>query len=118
MFIGSNNQTSLFQHSNNLIEIRWYDQPGDISYHSWKLTNQEIEDVLSWWTQSGIRIDKKELPIKDYRYKNISISLFTMKTINIRGFDNYGQFKPIGASFPLKLIQDIELIMCCLNKGG
>ena len=117
MLLGSNKQTALFQHSNNHIEIRWYEQPDNNSYYSWKLTKQEVEDILSWWIHSGINLDNEKLPIKDYRYKNISISMYTMTTISIRGIDGYGQLKQIGASFPIELIKNIESIMCQSNRG-
>ena len=117
MLLGSNNQTALFQHRNNHIEIRWYEQADNTSYYSWKLTKQEIEDILSWWIHSGISLENEKLPIKDYRYKNISISMNTMTTISIRGFDGYGQLKQIGASFPFELIKNIETILCQSNRG-
>ena len=117
MLLGDYNQTALYQHNNYHIEIRWYKQPGNTSYYSWKLTKPEIEDLLSWWMQKGISLENEKLPIKDYRYKNISISMYTMKTISIRGIDSYGQLKQIGASFPIELIENIELIMCQLNRG-
>lgn len=118
MLLGTNKQTSLFQHNNNQIEIRWYDQPGDSSYLAWKLTNHEIDDLLSWWSQSGIRIEKEELPLKEYKYKNISISMYTMKTISIRGIDGYGQLKQIGASFQIEILENMEAIVCQSNSGG
>lgn len=117
MLLGSNNQTALYQNSNNHIEIRWYEQPDNNSFYSWKLTNQEVEDILSWWIHSGINLDNEKLPIKEYRYKNISISMYMMKTISIRGIDSYGQLKQIGTSFPIELIKNIETIMCQSNRG-
>jgi len=112
MLLGSHKQTELYQHSNNHIEIRWYKQPDITSYYAWKLTKQEVEDLLSWWKQSEVGLESEQLPIKGYRYKNISISMYTMKAISIRGIDSFGQLKQIGASFPIELIENVEIIMC------
>jgi hypothetical protein len=58
------------------------------------------------------------LPLKDYRYKNISISLYTMKTISIRGINQFGKSNPVGASIPFELIESIYCILCDSNIMG
>jgi len=117
MLLGSNKKIKLYQHSNNLLEIRWYNQSENSSYYAWKITKQEVEDLLHWWMHSGVSLNSEQLKISNFRYRNISISIHTLKSISIRGIDNYGKLKQIGASFPIELIENLEMIMCPSSRG-
>jgi hypothetical protein len=65
----------------------------------------EARDLAQWWKAEGALIETRHLPICNQRFENVRISMFTLSTIDVRGFDQYGRVKLLGCSLPREVVE-------------
>lgn len=97
------------EHTNDgIIEIRYFDEEHGDRYLGWKMYVKNAIDLARWWRNEGQQTKKKQLPVIDYKYFSILISMFTQARVEVRSFDQYGRISFLGFSFPRKVIEHLD----------
>lgn len=92
---------------NGIIDIRYFDEEHGDRYLGWKMSIKNAIDLARWWRNEGQQIRKKQLPVIDYKFFGILISMFTQTRVEVRSFDQYGRISFPGFSFPRKVIEHL-----------
>ena len=90
-------KVELINISDEILEVRYFDNRKDECYLSWKIPRVVIKELILWWKRL-VESKSKKLPIKEKK-KICEFNMSTDKCINIREFDNFGRYKIIGWSF-------------------
>jgi len=93
----------------DIVELRYFDQPKTNSNFSWKMPINEANDLASWWENKGMQIRKRQLPIVEHKFRSVLISMFTYARVDVRGFDQYGGLKLLGYSLPRKVVECLSI---------
>lgn len=97
-----------------IIEIRYFDEEHGDRYLGWKMSVKNAIDLAKWWRNEGQQTKKKQLPVIDYKFFSILISMSTQAKVEVRSFDQYGRISSLGFSFPRKVV---EYMGCWLQDG-
>ena len=93
----------------DIVELRYFDQPKTNSNFSWKMPINEANDLARWWENKGMQIRKRQLPIVEHKFESVLISMFTHARVDVRGFDQYGGLKLLGYSLPRKVVECLSI---------
>lgn len=88
-----------------IIEIRYFDEEHGDRYLGWKMSVKYAIDLARWWRNEGQQIKMKQLPVINYKFFDILISMFTQAKVEVRSFDQYGRISSLGFSFPRKVVE-------------
>ena len=91
-----------------IIEIRYFDKEHGDRYLGWKMSVKNAIDLAKWWRNEGQQTKKKQLPVIDYKFFSILISMSTQARVEVRSFDQYGRISSLGFSFPRKVIEHLD----------
>ena len=99
-----NERVEFKQLEDDIVELRYFDQPQSNSFFSWKMPIDEANDLAKWWKNEGSQIKKEQLPVIDHRFGNILISMITQTGVWVRAFDQYWRLRSTGYSLPRKVV--------------
>lgn len=98
-----NVKTEFIIHTNETIEIRYFDNPKDPSCFSWKLPIYVIKELVKQWKALK---NNKEIPFPiNKRGGNCEFTMHTEKYIDIKEKDSLGRFKMGGFSLPTNVVE-------------
>ena len=95
------------QLEDDIVELRYFDQPQSNSFFSWKMPINEANDLAKWWDNEGVQVEKRQLPLIDYRFGIVLISMLTHIRVEAGGFDGYGRLKHYRYSLPRKVVEEL-----------
>lgn len=88
------------QVGDHAIEVRYCEEPGRNYYRGWRLTVDEAAGLAAWWTSQGRLWDAQSLPVRRLRTGGIVVSMLSLASVEVRGFDDRGRLKLQGCSLP------------------
>jgi hypothetical protein len=93
---------------NGDLEIRYFNNPDDTSYYSWRLPEKVVEKLVSWWKK--LRENRNiQFPVKE-KTENCEFVMHTGKSVDIREIDSLGRYKTKGWTLPIVVVE--ELVNC------
>lgn len=91
--------------SNEIIEVRYFDDPKDELYRSWKLPKSVAGELIKWWRMTKIS-QKTIFPINS-RSGKCEFMMHTEKFIGIKEIDSLGRTKMTGWSLPSEIAEKL-----------
>jgi hypothetical protein len=88
-----------------VLELRYMYKPDGDKYLGWKMPVHEARDLAQWWKAEGARTEIGHLPICSLRFQSVLISMFTLRTMDVRGVDKHGRVKRLGCSLPREVVE-------------
>jgi len=88
----------------DLVELRspcWRDKNFSLV---WTMPLQHARDLARWWQAEGAELGAAQVPLRDRRFQSVSLSIFTLATVEVRGLDSLGRPKLEAYSLPRSLV--------------
>jgi len=103
--VGNKKPKVEFFADNGIIEIRYFDNPKDQLYRSWKLPEAIANELIAWWAM--LKKNKGTAFPLQKRAKVCEFTMYTEKYVDIKPLDSRGRTNMTGWSLPALAIEKL-----------
>ncbi|OGX19282.1 MAG: hypothetical protein A3K83_01625 [Omnitrophica WOR_2 bacterium RBG_13_44_8b] len=93
---------------NGIIEVRYFDNPKDHLYRSWKLPEAVAAELIAWWARL-MKDNQIAFPLEK-KSKSCQFTMYTEKYIEIKSLDCRGRTNMTGWSLPAVVIEKLVVL--------
>ena len=103
--MGKGNSKVDFIANTGSVEVRYFDNPEDERYRSWKLPESITNELIAFWTM--LKKNKKIIFPLQKRTEVCEFTMHTEKYIEIKSLDSLGRTNMTGWSLPNVIVEEL-----------